>query len=173
MSDGHVRANAAGSAVLRERRPWRPRIPAGIDGARLAAIAASGACVLATVYLWAARDDAVRTGAARGLLDEGRYGAAASKAATAPGDAHALLVRAYALRDAGRSSAAGTAFAAAAAADSDNWVLRRDWAILLAQVGDRPAAARQMTVALALNPRLELPPGFLKPGQTPPPGFSG
>jgi Flp pilus assembly protein TadD len=148
-------------------------MPAGIVWTRLAAIGASGACVLTAVYLWGARHDAVRAGTARGLLDEGRFGAAASKAATAPGDAHALLVRAYALRDAGRSAAAGTAFAAAAAADPDNWVLRRDWAVLEAQVGDRAGAARQMAVALALNPRMKLPPGFLKPGQAAPPGFSG
>lgn len=146
-------------------------MPAGIGWARLAAIAASGACVLAAAYLWGARDDALQAGAARGLLDDGSYGAAADKAAAAPADARALRIRAYALRDAGNSGAAGTAFAAAAAADPENWLLRRDWAVLLAQVGDRAGAAKQMAVALGLNPRMKLPPGFLKPGQTPP--FSG
>jgi Flp pilus assembly protein TadD len=69
-------------------------------------------------------------------------------------------LRAYALRDAGRESQALAAFARASAADPNNWIIRRDWAVLLAQLGKRDAAARQMAVALRLNPRLVLPAGF-------------
>jgi Flp pilus assembly protein TadD len=131
-------------------------MPAGIGWARLAAIAASGACALAAVYLWGERGDAHRVATARAMLDQGRY-AAALKAGHGT---NAALVEAYALRDAGHGTAAAAAFARASAADPDNWVIRRDWGILLAQIGKRDAAAQQMAIALRLNPRLVLPAGF-------------
>jgi Flp pilus assembly protein TadD len=157
MSDGQLRASAAPSAVLeRDRR----RVTLGIGWTRLAAIGASAACASVALYLWGARDDASKVGTARALLDEGRYAAAAQHAGAAPGDARAALIQAYALRDAGRERDAVAAFARASAADPDNWIVRRDWAVLLAQLGQRDAAARQMAAALRLNPRLVLPAGF-------------
>jgi Flp pilus assembly protein TadD len=157
MSDGQLRASAAPSAVLeRDRRLGI----AGIGWTRLAAIGASGVCALVAAYLWSAHDDASRTGAARALLHDGRYAAAAQRAGVAPGDARAALIEAYALRDAGREREAVAAFSRASAADPGNWIVRRDWAVLLAQLGQRDAAARQMAAALRLNPRLVLPAGF-------------
>lgn len=45
--------------------------------------------------------------------------------------------------------------------DPNDWVLVRDDAVVLLALGRRPAAKAEMQRALALNPRMDLPPGFV------------
>ena len=52
------------------------------------------------------------------------------------------------------------AFRQAVRRDPNNWVLHRDYAIVLRRLGDRARARTRMGTALALNPRMILPPGF-------------
>lgn len=92
----------------------------------------------------------------------GDYAKAAAIAAgihREPAATRARLVEAYALRAEGRPAAALAAFRAAAAADPARASIHRDIAALLLARGDRRAAKAELTVALALDPRIELPPG--------------
>ncbi|MEX2253358.1 MAG: hypothetical protein WD649_04335 [Thermoleophilaceae bacterium] len=72
------------------------------------------------------------------------------------------MLRAQAYRASGRRAEALAAFALAADRDPRNWLVRRDWAVELRAAGERRKAARQMSIALGLNPRLQLPAGFTR-----------
>jgi Flp pilus assembly protein TadD len=136
-----------------------------MTGARLAAIAAAAVCLLGGFYLF--RSDADADGLR--LADEHRRAerhAAAVRAAAAvrrpPFDSHALRIRADALADLGRLREAEVAYRAAARRDPYSWRVQRDWAVVLRELGRRRQAARQMSIALALNPRMKLPAGFIR-----------
>lgn len=62
---------------------------------------------------------------------------------------------------AGRPDLAATAFREAARRDPNNWVVQRDYAIVLLASGDRRRARERIRAALALNPRMPLPAGFV------------
>lgn len=137
--------------------------------ARLTAIAAGAVCLLTAVYLGANDRDADRVRDADQRGAAGDYAGAlrvARDVSAPPQDARALLIQAYALQALGRRPQASRAFARAAARDPNNWVIHRDWAILLAQLGRRTQARDEMTRALALNPRMALPTGFIAPGRS-------
>lgn len=76
--------------------------------------------------------------------------------------ARALRIVALAELQVGDLSAAERAAALAARAAPDDWARRYDHAVLLGRLGRRPAAAREMAAAIALNPRLPLPIGFVR-----------
>lgn len=114
-------------------------------------------------YLGVSQRDASRVDAANRFGTQGRFEEAereARKAERDPAAARALLVRAYALRDQGRLIAAKRAFAASSRADPNNWTIHRDRAVVLVRLGERSAASRVMRRAIALNPRMRLPPPF-------------
>lgn len=69
-------------------------------------------------------------------------------------------VAAYALLRLGRLAEASRSFAGAVDSDPTDWRLRRDWAQTLFVLGDRGGARAQLVRALALNPRLGVPPMF-------------
>jgi Flp pilus assembly protein TadD len=124
-------------------------------------------CLLGAVYLEVERRDQVRLKDANELGRKGNYLVAAREAervSRAPADGRALLVRAYALAGARRDRQASDAFAAAARRDPNNWVIHRDWALLLQRLGNVRRARAEMGRALGLNPRMQLPPGFIRSG---------
>jgi tetratricopeptide (TPR) repeat protein len=132
---------------------------------RVAALGVAVACVVAAVYLAVHAGDEARLRAAAQLGAAGRYDAALGRldgVTREPAAARAWRVRAAALVGAGRAGAAQHAFAQAARRSPSDWRLERDWALVRLAAGDRPGAARHMRRALALNPRLHLPPGFVR-----------
>ena len=73
--------------------------------------------------------------------------------------AAALRGRAY--RDSGRLRRARRAFRSAVRHDPNNWVLQREYAVVLLRLGERANAQARMSRAKALNPRMALPRGFI------------
>jgi Flp pilus assembly protein TadD len=133
---------------------------------RLATAGASLVCLLAGLYLAQARHDAQLLKEANHLGLARQYEEAVTTARMVkrpPSDAQALAVQAYALERLDRPRAASLAYERAVRRDPNNWILHRDWAVLLASLGKRRQAAQEMGLALRLNPRLELPPGFTRP----------
>lgn len=121
--------------------------------------------IVAAVYLGAATRDAKHVERAERLVTDGSPDAALGQVAGItgrPAGARALSLRARALTDTGNIVGALDAYRRAAERAPDDWSVRRDWAVLLLSVGQRGGAQAQMNRALALNPRLELPPGFAR-----------
>ena len=81
-------------------------------------------------------------------------------------DSRAHAVRGYAFAALRMLGASSREFQAALKGDPRNWRVRRDWARVLLALGDRRAAQAQMALALALNPRMPLPPGFARGSHT-------
>ena len=61
----------------------------------------------------------------------------------------------------GRRQLALAAMREAARHDPSNWLVQRDYAIVLLRSGDRVRARAHMRLARALNPRMALPSGFV------------
>lgn len=130
--------------------------------ARLPYLAIAALCAAIGIYLalnqggeakLARAGDDVRAGhAARALgkLD-GLDGQASGRAAA---------LRGYAYQQRGRSAQAAAEFSAAARRAPNDWVLQRDYAVVLRTLGRRAKARARMQRALALNPRMQLPIGF-------------
>ena len=138
-------------------------------GARLVGLL----CIVAVIYLLAAQHDASRLASANRQDAAGHYAAALDSArhvSRTPAKDRAMLVEAYALESLGRTGAADRAYAEAAKADPNNWVLHRDWALLLAHAGQTGRARQEMNRALELNPLMEMPPEFLLTGSAARPG---
>ncbi len=130
---------------------------------RILGIAVGGACMLLAAYLLSVAGDERALDRANAAGLRGDYARALAEARTATGStarARAAMTEAYALAGQGRFRAAASRFAAAARSEPRNWVVRRDWARTLLASGGRRAAQTQMRRALALNPRMRLPPGF-------------
>ena len=120
----------------------------------------AGACVVAAVYLWLSGIQAQRLTNSNRLGRAGDFGAALALARSvtmSPASAGAKLTEAYALQDLGNLAASDRAFRDASGADPSNWVIRRDWAVELAQAGDLDRARRQLREAVALNPKMLVP----------------
>lgn len=83
---------------------------------------------------------------------EGVDGELAQRAASTRGYAHFGM---------GQLRAARAELQKAARRDPNNWVVQRDYAIVLLRLGERPKARARMRRALALNPRMLLPAGFV------------
>jgi Flp pilus assembly protein TadD len=115
-------------------------------------------------YYLVHHDDAQRVRDANRSGLQRRYAQAAGAAHAVrgtPEGARARLVEAEALAALGRDAAASRAFGRAAQTDPNNWAIHRDWAVVLARLGRRIRAGSEMGRALALNPRMSVPPGFL------------
>jgi Flp pilus assembly protein TadD len=121
------------------------------------------AALAAGAYLAVAQGDAARVDTANGLGEAGRFAQAAEEARRVDrgaAGARAIVAEAYALRGLGRLAEAERAMGRAVARFPNDWVLRRDRALLLAQLGRDRRAAEEMGRALHLNPRMRLPDGF-------------
>lgn len=129
--------------------------------ARLATVALALMFVLAAIYFgihWHQASEvrnANELGRSRQWAEAARV---ASRVQDMPERVPALLVRARALRANGQFRAADRAFARAGAEDPSNWIVYRDWGLVIDYLGDRRRAASTYARALALNPRLKLPP---------------
>jgi Flp pilus assembly protein TadD len=132
---------------------------------RPVAIALSLVCLLLAASMWSAAGDERRLERANAAGLRGDYRLALHEAGAVHDDAaapRAAVTAAYALAGMRRYRAAAVRFAAAARQEPSNWTIRRDWARVLLAAGRRPQARVQMARALALNPRLRLPPGFVR-----------
>lgn len=95
----------------------------------------------------------------------GRYRSAVATAKRVGADpyrASAQTVEGYALVALGRPRAALRALSVASARRPSDWTLHRDRAQLLLTLGHRASARREILRALILNPRMELPSGFMR-----------
>jgi Flp pilus assembly protein TadD len=134
---------------------------------RLAAIAAAVLCGAAAIYLVGQRQDAVKVERANVLGTQGRFGDAVREVAGVtgrPAQVEARSVRGRALIGVRQYAAAERELAAALGDEPKNWQLHRDRAIALHGLGRGPAADHELSLALALNPRMPLPPGFTVSG---------
>ncbi len=110
-------------------------------------------------------DEASETFEARQLEAAGETDAAiaaARRAPTDPPNGETLVAEARALAALGKHRAAVAAYRRAVERRPADWVLRRDLGVILARAGERSKAGRQMGKALALNPKMAIPPGFAK-----------
>lgn len=136
-----------------------------LGSSRLAGLAAAVICVLGAIYLGQGQQQAslVEKANQQGAAGRSREAlATAERVHAPPQDVPAQLVQAHALEDLGRSRDASTMFARVVHREPANWVARRDWAVLLSELGNTSAAQQEMDRALALNPGMELPPGFVR-----------
>lgn len=134
-----------------------------LSGARAVTGVVAAVCLVVAGYLFVhARDEsALRTANRQGLRGDLRGAVRTARPIRRePAAADALRVRAYALLQLGDDRGAIAAFERALRLRPSDWTMRRDLAVLFARRGRRMAARRQMGRALALNPRLDLPPGF-------------
>jgi Flp pilus assembly protein TadD len=134
---------------------------------RLAAIAAAVLCAATAIYLTGQREQAVRVERANELGTQGHFAAAAQEAARVtgrPASVEGRTVRGRALLALHRYAAADGQFAAGLRDEPKNWALHRDRAIALQALRRSSAADRELSLALALNPRMPLPPGFTVSG---------
>lgn len=72
----------------------------------------------------------------------------------------AAALRGYAYQQRGRYAQAAAELSTAARRAPNDWVLQRDYAVVLRTLGRRAKARARMQRALALNPRMQLPIGF-------------
>lgn len=131
-------------------------------------------CAFAALYLHQSAGAAKRLEEANELGRAGRYAAAAQTARevrTPPADAQALLTLATALERQGLLRQASTVLATAARRDPNNYYVHLRWATVLDDQGRRALATREISRALGLNPRLQVPQPFtvVGAGPLPPP----
>jgi Flp pilus assembly protein TadD len=132
---------------------------------RLPAFAAALACLLAAGYLALQSSAESKVRKANELGAQNRLADAlheAQKVSRAPAVLRALGVEATAAALLGRLDVADHAFTDALDRDPDNWRLHEDRGVILLQMGKRGLARREMSRALALNPKMKLPPGFIR-----------
>ena len=132
---------------------------------RLTAAAAALACLLAAGYLALQSSAESKVRRANELGADNRLAEAieeAKKVSRAPAILRALDVEAKAATLLGRFDVAAHALDRALERDPDNWRLRQDHAVILLRQRQRDLARREMSRALALNPRMTLPPGFVR-----------
>lgn len=159
MTDGQDRESTARSPATAVSPGAGFKVPV-----RLKAILAALPCLLAAVYLGLSAERAATVAQADRLISAGEERKAidvARQVTSRPAAADALLAEAHALLRLEEYEPAARAFQRAAALERENWMIRRDWAVALAGAGERSRAAVQMSRALALNPGMPLPPGFV------------
>ncbi len=130
---------------------------------RLTAGGVAVVCLLTAIYLGLQARDAATLRDANRLGLQGRYEQAlreAQRVSRPPQRDRAALVQAYALRALGRPAAASAAFSAASQRDPGNWVIHRDWALVLSSLGRPAQARRELRRAVRLNPRMLAPAGL-------------
>jgi Flp pilus assembly protein TadD len=164
MSAPHAAPTIAGADAGIDDRPEPAdrSIRSGLRRRGPAVAVAIGA-LLTAIYLAIAAIAGARLDRANQLGVEGRPAAALAEARTVdvgPAKSRAALVEAYALVQLGDDVGADASYSRAAAADPNNWAIHANWASTLVRIG-RPARAREeFEHARALNPRMDLPPGF-------------
>lgn len=144
----------------------RPKRRVAVSGSvRLRAALAAGGSLLAALYLGISAQQASLVSDADELVAAGEPREALAKAHQAsrfPAAADAQLVQAYALDQLGNYDGAAQAFERAAQREPENWIIHRDWAVALAAAGDEEGARREITRAVELNPRMEVPALYLR-----------
>jgi tetratricopeptide (TPR) repeat protein len=126
---------------------------------------AAAVCLVTAVYLAGVNHDADLLRRADDQRRAREYAAAEATARQVrrpPFEVQALVVRAQALERLGRLRAAEAAYTAAVLREPNDWFVHRGYAVVLRRLGKRPQAIREMSAALALNPRMKLPYGFVR-----------
>jgi Flp pilus assembly protein TadD len=132
---------------------------------RLTATAAALACLLTAGFLALQSRDEAKVRRANELGADNRLAdalAEAKRVSRPPAVLRALVVQAKAATLMGRLDVADDALARALERDPSNWQLHSERAVVLLRQGKRGPARREMGRALALNPKLELPAGFVR-----------
>lgn len=130
--------------------------------ARLPFVAVALVCAVLGVYLAVRSADEARLDRASGHVLANRHAEALAELEGLEGEAdrRAAGLRGYAYLGTGQLRRSRKAFQVAVRRDPNNWVLQRDYAIVLLRLGERAQARARMRRARALNPRMELPRGF-------------
>lgn len=130
---------------------------------RLPQLAVALVCAALGLQMALAAGPEARLDRAGSALYEHRHAAALAELSGLRGEAsgRAERLRGYAYAGLGRMLEARAALRAAAQRSPNDWVLQRDYAAVLLRLGQRRRAAARMRRARALNPRLQLPPGFV------------
>ena len=120
-------------------------------------------CAVLGVYLAVSSRNEVRLGQARADVAAGRDAQALAELEGLGGESarRAASLRGTVYLRRGRLARARVEFEAATRRDPNNWVLQRDYAIVLLRGGERQEARERMQRARALNPRMPLPRGFV------------
>lgn len=131
--------------------------------ARLPFVAVALVCAVLGVYLAVSSAGEARLGRANADVLAGRDTEALAELDGLGGEAgrRAAALRGYAHLGRGELQRARAAFQRAARRAPNDWVLQRDYAIVLLQLDEREKAQARMRTALALNPRMPLPLGFV------------
>jgi len=134
-----------------------------MDATRLSFVAVALVCAAFGVFLAVSGRGEARLSRANADVIAGRNAEALAELDGLDGeiDRRAETVRGYAYLASGRPGPARKALQAAVRRDPNNWVLQRDYALVLLRLGDRAKARARMSRAKALNPRMPLPPGFV------------
>lgn len=123
-------------------------------------------CLAGALWLGGALRDEHRLRSAHAALAAGHAAEAARRADAISGhmvDARARQIEARAALLQGDLRGARAALRRAVHAIPNDWAVHRDLAVVLLRLDRRTAARREITRALALNPKLVLPPGFAPP----------
>ena len=136
---------------------------AAVNASRLVPVAVAVVCAVLGVYLAMSSRGEARLHRADAHVLAGRNTAALAKLKGLDGEyeRRAWVLRGYAYFGTGRLERARVELQKAVRRDPNNWVLQRDYAIVLLRLGERPKARARMRRAVALNPRMLLPPGFV------------
>lgn len=130
--------------------------------ARLPFVLIGLVCAVLGVYLAVSSRGESRLAGAEADLLAGRDAQALAELEGLEGEAggRAAALRGRAYFRTGRLRQARDAFQKAARRDPNNWVLQRDYALVLLAADERERARARMRRARALNPRMPLPAGF-------------
>jgi len=136
-----------------------------MNATRSSFVAVALVCASLGIYLAVSSRGEARLSHAHAQLLAGRNDEALDELARLEGEAglRAATLRGRAYRNSGRLGPARRAFQTAVRRDPNNWVLQREYAVVLLRLGERAKARARMSRARALNPRLLLPPGFVEP----------
>jgi Flp pilus assembly protein TadD len=130
-------------------------------------IVVAATCVMLAALLFINQRQAERLDDALASYYRGDHAGAlrqASDVTRAPSRGLALLVAGSSLALRNRPAEASRVYSLAVHRDPNNWVLHRNWAVVLAALGKRSEASREMAKAVQLNPLLTLPPTFVRKG---------
>ena len=134
-----------------------------MNATRFSFVAVALVCASLGINLAISSREEARLSRAHADVLEGRNADALDELAGLNGEirlrAAALRGRAY--RNSGRLQRARREFQIAVRRDPYNWVLQREYAVVLLRLGERAKARARMSRAKALNPRMLLPPGFV------------
>jgi len=147
----------------RWQRTRRDSVARSMIAARLPFVAVALVCATFGVYLASISGSEARLDRASTALVEDRSADALAELDGLKGEAgrRAAGPRGYAYARRGQFKLSRAAFQKAARRDPNNWVLQRDYAIVLLRLGQRAKAQARMRRARSLNPRMPLPPGFV------------